>query len=1718
MAHSARLLLLRKQAIPSIFLLCAWNLVCGHIRYSIPEELEHGAFVGNIVNDLGLTVEELSSRKFRIVSDSSKHYLDANVKSGILFANERIDREQLCAQSITCVLALEVVIENPVEQYRVDVDILDINDNSPSFPHSETRLEIAESTIPGTRFLLENAHDPDVGTNSIREYQLIPNEKFSLDVQSRGEWQLVHLILEQSLDREKQSTHQLLLRAIDGGSPEQSGTTQITITVLDSNDNAPIFQQSLYTAILMEDAPRNAMVIKLNATDLDYGSNSDIFYSFSSYNKERVRDLFIINPKSGEISVKGILDFEEADVYEINVEAKDSGSPPLIAHCTVRVNITDVNDNAPALSLNSVSNKIFEDVEIGTLIALISVTDRDTHKNGQTGCQISPNLPFDLKSSFRNSYRLVTKDRLDRENTPDYEISVICKDRGTPSLSTNKTIVVHVTDINDNEPSFLQSSYTIYVMENNPPGSSIGSVTALDPDVDQNSHLSYTILQSQIHGVPVTSYVSMNSEDGVIFSQSSFDYEQLKSFKIQIQAQDAGFPSLSNDVTVNVIILDQNDNSPVIISTGLEDHAQVPRSADAGYLVTKITASDADSGQNARLFYQLMQATDPKLFTVSHSSGAVRTTRRLKDNDVTAQRLVIQVKDNGHPPLSATATVTVTIGEKSAELNHDSVEPHRDLLYSSNLAFYIIIALGAISFILLLVIIALVIAICPTDRNPTYARSCFLTSCCCKSSLNATDRLQNVNLQNVPDSKLIANVLEVRGNGSISDTYRYKVRSATEPNKMEFMYLTSSSPAAPGSIRKLTRTNVSEQGANPTNIWTGLSSEIKNITEGLRLDCNFSFAKMAVLFVFSDHGKHALLIGKIYELRKFHPAKEMSQSDKHLSWMLRKPAIPTIFVLCVWNLVSGQIRYSIPEEQEYGAFVGKIAEDLGLSVEELSRRRFRIVSDSPTQYLDVNLKNGILFVNKRIDREQLCGQSLTCLLPLEVVIENPVEQYRAEVEILDINDNSPAFPVNEIRLEIPELATPGARFLLQDAHDPDVQVNSIRTYQLTPNDHFVLDVQSRGETKLPELVLEKTLDREKQSRHRLLLTALDGGSPERTGTAHVIITVLDTNDNAPVFQQSLYTVSLMEDVPSGTLVIKLNATDLDDGSNSDIVYSFSSYTKERARELFSINPFSGEIRLKGILDFEEASIYEIYVEAKDRGSHPISTHCTVQVTVKDVNDNAPNVTLNSVVKEVREDASTGTLIALINVRDRDSHENGYVDCQISPNLPFVLKSSFKNSYRLVSNDLLDRESAPEYKITVTCKDRGSPPLTTNKTLVVHISDINDNAPSFPLSSYAVYVMENNAPGSSIGTVTALDADMDQNSHLSYSILESHMQEAPMTSYVSINSENGVIYSQRTFDYEQLKSFQIHMQAQDAGVPLLSNNVTVNVIILDQNDNPPVITSPGSMNHSKIAVPRSADPGYLATKIIASDADSGQNARLFYQIARATDPSLFTVSHNSGEVRTARHFKNSDDTTQWLVIKVRDNGHPPLSATATVTLTVGEQNAEIPSDFGDPPKDLQQSSDLAFYIIIPLGMISFTLLVVILALVFAIWPINRRPAYAGSCALAKCCCVRELDSKDRLQNSNVNLQIVPDPKMVANVLEVRGNGSLSDTYHYKVRSVPQRASNEPMFFTPFSPATTGTYGRNTRRTVSERCGKVTNNWPDKAYEVSKIYIEAKQKPA
>ncbi|XP_055980795.1 protocadherin alpha-5 isoform X13 [Sorex fumeus] len=669
----------------------------------------------------------------------------------------------------------------------------------------------------------------------------------------------------------------------------------------------------------------------------------------------------------------------------------------------------------------------------------------------------------------------------------------------------------------------------------------------------------------------------------------------------------------------------------------------------------------------------------------------------------------------------------------------------------------------------------------------------------------------------------------------------------------------------------------------------------------------------------------------------------------------RNPVFPRLLLwlllLASWKAGSGQLHYSVPEEAKHGTFVGRIAQDLGLELAELVPRLFRVASKDRGDLLEVNLQNGILFVNSRIDREELCGWSAECSLHLEVIVDRPLQVFYVEVEVKDINDNPPRFFREEQRLFILESRMVDSRFPLEGASDMDLGVNAQLRYKLSPNEHFDLDIKTNEEiTVILELVLKKQLDREETQEHRLILIAIDGGKPELTGTVQLFITVLDANDNAPEFDKPVYNVRLLESVPNGTLVIKLNASDADEGINKEIVYFFSNLVLDKVKSKFKINSNSGEIRVNGKLDYEDCKLYEINIDAVDKSAFPLKGHCKVIVKILDENDNSPEMVLTSLSLPVQEDAPLGTVIALISVSDRDSGANGQVTCSLTPQVPFKLVSNFKNRYSLVLDSALDRESVSNYQVVVTARDGGSPPLWATASVSVEVSDVNDNAPTFAQPEYTVFVKENNAPGCHIFTVSARDADAQDNARVSYSLVERLVGERLLSSYVSVHAESGKVFALQPLDHEELELLRFQVSARDAGVPPLGSNVTLQVFVLDDNDNAPALlpmgagVGSGSLGGARSElVARSVGAGHVVAKVRAVDADSGYNAWLSYELAPAAGGarSPFRVGLYTGEISTTRGLDEADAARQRLLVLVKDHGEPALTATATVLLSLVE---------------------------------------------------------------------------------------------------------------------------------------------------------------------------------
>ncbi|XP_049643297.1 protocadherin beta-18-like [Suncus etruscus] len=749
-------------------------------------------------------------------------------------------------------------------------------------------------------------------------------------------------------------------------------------------------------------------------------------------------------------------------------------------------------------------------------------------------------------------------------------------------------------------------------------------------------------------------------------------------------------------------------------------------------------------------------------------------------------------------------------------------------------------------------------------------------------------------------------------------------------------------------------------------------------------------------------------------------------------------------------------RYAVAEEKEVGFIIGNVLKDIDLDVEDLAARRARVIFDDYKPYLQLDMQTGNLLLNEQLDREALCDLTEPCILAFQVLLENPLQFFRAELWVKDINDHTPTFLEKQILLKIPEGTLPGTSFQMDSAQDWDVGKNGIQNYTLSPNDHFHLKLQDGdGDGKYPELVLEQSLDREKESELNLILTALDGGTPPRSGTSLVQVLVLDVNDNSPEFEKTVYEVHVPENSPLNSLILKMSAADLDTGTNGEIHYSFYHVSRD-IKKNFEIHPVSGEVRLKAALDFESIQSYTINIQAIDGGNRSGKT--TLLVRVVDVNDNAPEILMTSLASAIPENSSTEMVVAVFSIRDQDSGENGRTVCSIQEDLPFFLMNTFKNFYTLVTEQPLDREQQEEYNITITVTDLGTPRLATQRTIRVQVSDVNDNAPAFSQPSYTLLVGENNSPALHIGSVSATDADAGSNAQLTYSLLpgpEPWPPQLPLASLVSINADNGQLFALRSLDFEAVRAFEFFVRAQDRGSPALSGQARVRVQVLDRNDNAPFVLYPlqnASAACSEL-VPRAAEAGYLVSKVVAVDGDAGQNAWLSFQLLKATEPGLFSVWAHNGEVRTARPLSERDAPKHRLLVLVRDNGEPPLSASVTLHVLLVDGFSQPFLPLPDAAAGAAPDDRLTVYLVVALACVSSLFLFSVLAFV-AVRLCRRAGPAAGA---------------------GYPYPGLPDGPFPGQLLDASGAGTLSHSYRYEVCLAGVAGTNDFKILDPTIPS-------------------------------------------
>ncbi|KAM9789278.1 protocadherin-8-like [Neosynchiropus ocellatus] len=641
------------------------------VKYQTFEEDAPGTVIGNLAKDISSTSFSSSAgsrNSFRMMKQFNSSFIRLRESDGQLSIGERIDRERICKHTLQCLIAFDVVSFSK-EQFKlihVEVEVKDINDNSPEFPRKESSLEISENTAVGTRIPLDFAVDDDVGVNYIQSYQISVNSHFTIDVLSRADGvKYAELVLMKELDRETQASYALELVAMDGGNPSRTGTTRINVKVKDYNDNSPVFDRNSFSVDLPEDAPVGTLLLDLNAEDPDEGLNGEVIYGFGHQVPNEIRQLFRVDRKTGRLTLESQIDFETKNTYEFDVQATDLGPNPSPAICKVVVQVQDVNDNAPQISITPMTSitagiaYITEAAARESFVALVSTSDRDSGANGQVHCTLYGHDHFRLQQAYEDSFMIVSTSLLDREKIPEYNLTVVAEDLGSPPFRTITQYTIRLTDENDNAPVFSKPVYEVAVVENNAPGAYITTVVARDMDMGANGKVTYKLADTYFMGSPISTFVSLDPASGSLYALRSFNYEVMKQLELRITASDGGSPPLSGSASVYVRVVDQNDNTPSITHPALNNGSAevlLPRDAPSGYVITRVEARDADEGVNSELTFALATG-EPSVFSVNRATGEIYLNQVLSHEVDETLSVTVTVSDGGRPALTTTATL-----------------------------------------------------------------------------------------------------------------------------------------------------------------------------------------------------------------------------------------------------------------------------------------------------------------------------------------------------------------------------------------------------------------------------------------------------------------------------------------------------------------------------------------------------------------------------------------------------------------------------------------------------------------------------------------------------------------------------------------------------------------------------------------------------------------------------------------------------------------------------------------------------------------------------------------------------------------------------------------------------------------------------------------------------------------------------------------------------
>ncbi|XP_072333668.1 protocadherin-16-like [Scyliorhinus torazame] len=1400
---------------------------------------------------------------------------------------------------------------------EVVIIVNDINDNSPVFPNSQMKLHVPEQTPVGTRFRLDSAIDADGGQFNTQGYLIKDGnigQAFRLETKRMAETLDLELVVNNPLDREKRSTYTLVIEAFDGGSPHRTSQMTLDVSILDVNDNAPIFNQTRYYTMISESLQPGTSLLQVFATDVDEGNNGVVIYEINRRQSDP-NQYFAIDSKTGVIKLNKGLDYEMKKVHELVVQAKDNGTEPEVTTAFVTVEVKDYNDNQPTLTIIFLSEDgsphISEGAQPGQFVARISVSDPDYGEYAKVNVSLDGgDGKFGLTTKDNIIYLICVDQVLDREEQDAYQLSVMATDSGTPPLRAESTFTIHVTDVNDNPPVFDHMGYRQSIPEVLYPGSFVLQVTATDKDEGSNGEILYSIVSNtKSH----SDWFTIDQVTGVITTAATLDYETDPAPRLTVMATDRGNTPMSSSVTVTIAIQDVNDNEPVFSSNFY--NTSIKENEPMGTCFLQVSATDADSGGFGTITYSIgfgIASSVPTQFTINQLTGRVCTARKLD-------------RDEGPKHYEFTVTAVDGGGLKSMAY----VKVYLDDINDNRPVFYPVQYAASISTQSLPGTAVLRVSAFDKDggRNGKVTYRIFSGNLLSLFTLNK-------------DTGVLSLVAHLHGR---ADTVQRLVISAQDPdglmslvNAMVNISIVSGTISPPFFEQAQYFFTIPEDVRRGSHIGSvralntpGHSDPVSyTISSG---DPNGYFAVGVGSGVIRtsiplDHESHPVVILDVQAYSGSPPAYSSTKVKITISDINdNTPTFPTSSesILVPENTEIGSLIYTVNAEDQDSGANGQV--------------QFDIVSTAERTF-SIDRSSGKLRVIGPLSYEMVSHYELKI-----VAKDNGAPQlsstFTLMVHVQDASDNAPIFDTLTYRVEVKEGTPVNTRFL------------QVRALIQDRGTHITYHLRSDGDAAnfgiVPEsgwVYVKSALDRENKDLFSLTVVASsDEGDQKKTGTTMVRVCVTDENDNAPKLMENRYFFTVQENIPPSSTIGRILATDRDHGINSKL-----SYRLFPAHSSFHINSLTGEVSSRVTFDREVQASHQVTVLVQDGGTPPRTVTGSIHVMVLDENDNSPTFPNMPVGKElvvqVFEGSPSGSVVTSLQAQDPDEGENGTVVYSLSGSWTQQF-SLHPTTGKLRTASVLSRLERQEYEFTVLASDRGLPSQTTPLAVRVQVLSSPSSFPQSGSNTVTFRSIEGMAPGSRIGSVASKDRLARADGQVTYTLVGG----TDLDGRLVVNRLTGDIYLAQELDYELGSHYQLEVAVDDLSTGFPHSTITiVEIDIEDRNEYAPHFAE----DPITVVISENTEIGASVHTFHAADKDgSGPNSEVRYSLLQHTPPGTFLhIDPITGILTVGAPIDRELNPFFLLVVQAVDqalNSSQRKSSAVTVRVFVTDENDNSP---------------------------------------------------------------------------------------------------------------------------------------------------------------------------